>query len=280
MRVQEVNEFLAEAAATVAFYDKSLFYATHESTEIDSLKDTSTFAAFLRQVEEIRRFEMRSKARGVGRLAVRDFVDVLMRAHFHQSCGTFMAMYGAALDLLLRRLNRVSKEYMKRKGEMQRNGIASADRDDKYTESSKNELKRRYNGLLQNIRQNLDGTSPKELVTICKLYTNEWKALRASGVVLMDEITFLSKRVDDFHGLLNNTRSIRIAYIALYISTLLTFIGLIFTLKQHYIDEPVNAGLYVERGAMRQKIAGLERFLEVGPWLKKEGDRKDTPKGQ
>ncbi len=269
MLVKEVGEFLSEASATVTFYERCLFYSSTSPTLSSIPKDTYTFSRFLAGVETVRLVELELQAERIPRSLIKSFVDNQTRERFHIDCSAFMAMYSDAHRLLLNRLDRVSMEYTESRDLIRQHGITIADRDNKYTEASKNEIRQRCKELLENITRNLEKTSPDDLVTVCRFYTNEWKVLRTSGFVLMDEISFLSKRVDDFHNLLSSKQSaedtahsVRFAYVALCVSAFLSFCGLLFTLKQHYVDQIIYPVPFVERGKIQRRIADLQHFVE------------------
>jgi hypothetical protein len=161
---------------------------------------------------------------------------VVKRRVLQAKCLSFSLLindiYIAGIELLLERLNRVTTEYRNTLDDLQhfkinhinvkiarRRKIKIADRDLKNVIKSRFIAMERFYNLHKFINISIvTGTFTED-------FSKGWRTLREMGVVMMEEISYLSQRVDQFQQIIDNRTSIMWAVVTLAITGLIAFLS-------------------------------------------------------
>jgi hypothetical protein len=112
------------------------------------------------------------------------------------------ALYSDGWALLLERYNEVSSEYLRRRKVAPYFIILNIDRKDAAVVASVNSVKEDMKEVMRQLRDYLNPNSQTPVVIQKIICPPQWDILEESSKLLMEEITFLSKRVDDITNMM------------------------------------------------------------------------------
>jgi hypothetical protein len=185
MYIETSEQLLQEIALADAFFERSLFFSNSSDLAAIASKEVPIFLSFTAALSAVgltfaSRLDKQTISRGI--LAIN-------------------ARHSIALQILGKRLNRVVTEYQKARDEVKKLGLAVSDRDGSYgtTESIKPYSK--CEALLKSVIDDWEA-NPRLASNVCA-----FKTVREIGILFMDEIKYLSGRIDTFVGLSNAAKA-------------------------------------------------------------------------
>jgi hypothetical protein len=202
----DIDNLLEEGALAVAFYTKCLFYSnsphkTGPPENVESISNltfpTFTYPSFLEEIESL-------KERQPDLVIDNPAAKKIAHFFYWQSSQNINDIYSAANEKVFARLKDVTIQYKAKLAAIETADIKIADRNLIYITSSRAEALQRSKTLTDKINQHF---TPGQISPFsregARVFSNEWRVIREIGSVLMTEIDFLSRRVDDFQNLLN-----------------------------------------------------------------------------
>lgn len=162
------------------------------------------------------------------------------------------------LEIVFDRFAHVFEEYQHTKKLLPWLGIRVADRDKNLTRASGLYVFGLNDKLLDSIDDHLK--SAKDAGVLFALSDMEWETIRQSVNVFMEEVSFLSKRVDDFNG-----------YISSRIGTALTIVSILIAIVTFWIAQAGkdydaskrSAALSLELGKLSEKTSSVSEAVDA-----------------
>lgn len=189
-----IQRLLEEAVIAISFYRRSIFYSSSK-IETGKLLAPCTYDDFVDTLQ-------------VADMGLRD--PLLKQSTENDVCKNFSRkineIYRASIELLSERYFLVAKEYKTRRCDISNRNIRIADRDRMCDADDAAHMMLECHRVLKRIAHRLR-CSVSILSAPCENYLNEWNYVRECGKNFMDEISFLSKRIDDFNGFISAAES-------------------------------------------------------------------------
>src|ERR1700730_17814810 len=259
-----IEKLLEEAAAVYCFYHRCLLYSNDAPPP-----QLYKYSDFLDALNAYRGALENS--------ATKDATTVRVYNDFSWEINL---LYDTAVEIVSQRFSNVFNTYEERRDayEYWRNRlpwffVPVTDRAKDLTRNSAERVVAENSAVLASLRKGLDLSRKSN--TACEYYKNEWTAVRHSMLVFMEEMSFLSKRVDDFNGYFNDKRNVTVAVLGNMVSSvgvLIAVAGLIIAiLTSRWFDTAPNKTapasdltiLYHDVGGLVQNVAEMRRTIDA-----------------
>lgn len=150
------------------------------------------------------------------------------------------SIYFQSYEILIDRLADVTEKYQPIRKKLQKKGIGG-DRDIGAIIASKERVMRRHKDLLRSADP-LDTDAPnadgkRSFEEYCRI----WEGLEHICRLYMDEITYLGGRINDFNNIKLGRKSLRLAYIGVIVSMILTFLSVVISNSKEIVWDAVDS---------------------------------------
>jgi len=169
-------------------------------------------------------------------------------------------LYLGAFYLLFMRLEHVLRLYNQLRTEMQSRGISIPDRDERLIYHSRSAIGDNFLKITVDIRADYKKNLP--LNRVAEKFRLNWTGLNNICRLTMEEITYLSGRVDALQSYVSTRKSLGYAVTGILASVGLSFCGIIVSILlndagKDKVPQRSNAALYLELGKEREKMSAM-----------------------
>jgi len=176
---------------------------------------------------------------------------------------TFIAILYTDLQIKLHdRFTKLIEQYIRAKGGILYPlfGLNLPDRDAESVSASMTILSKRIKKLAtQSHFQNYKGPTPPNPKILLEYYQPNWRALQAMSHLMMEELTYLGKRIDDINGIRRTLRSFFVAIVGVLLAT----IGIFFKFWDIPKDiEKIKVTQSLSQETLHNQLDGLNAVLE------------------
>ena len=207
--MSKIEIVLEEAAAALSFHERCLFYAKARNPRAHPQRQGLSRYYDLRDyLEDIKNHDDLLEDPGTKEATTELLAGYLAR----KVCD----VYRNSIEILFSRLSPLLLAYLPARKEIEDLGVRLGDRDKLVTKETPGFLLERCTKLLKLTSHNINLSIKKK--SSIRMPIAEWGLARSCGEIMMSEVSFLSKRIDDFHSVQNSHKSINFSKISVYIA--------------------------------------------------------------